>query len=51
MHQNITICNIIGMEISNFEVVGGLRRGKFFAGYAFHFAECAVREENLVATL
>ena len=51
MHQHAGVGNIIGMELSNFEVVGGLRRGKLFAGNAFYFAECSVGEENLVAAL
>ena len=51
MHQYTGVGNIIGMEISNFEVVGRLRCGKFFAGDSFYFAERTVGEEDLVAAL
>ena len=51
MHQHAGVGNIIGMEVSYFEVIGGLRRGKLFAGYSLHFAKCAVGEKDLVAAL
>ena len=51
MHQHASVGNIIGMEVGDFEVVGGLRRGKLFAGDALHFAERAIGEENLVTAL
>ena len=51
MYQHAGVGNIIGMEISNFEVIGGLRRGKLFAGNALYFTERAVGEKDLVAAL
>ena len=39
------------MEVGDFEVIGGLRRGKLFAGDTLYFAERAVGEKDLVTAL
>lgn len=50
MYQDIAIGNIVGMELGNFKVVSGFRRGKF-SQEPFRFAEPSVGETHLIAAI
>ena len=49
MYQHTGVGDIIGMEISDFKVIGGLRLGKLFARNTFYFAKRAVGKKNFIA--
>ena len=51
MYQHAGVGDVVGMEIGNFEVIGGLRLGKLFARNSFHFAKRAVGKKNFIAAL
>ena len=51
MYQHTGVGDVVGMEIGNFKVIGGLRLGKLFARNAFHFAKRAVGKKNFIAML
>ena len=49
MYQHTGVGNVVGMEISDFKVIGSLRLGKLFARNSFHFAKRAVGKKNFIA--
>ena len=51
MHEHTCVGDVVGMEIGNFKVIGGLRLGKLFARNSFHFAKRAVGKKNFIAAL
>ena len=51
MHQHAGVGDVVGMEISDFEVVGRFRRFELLQRYAFHFAKRAVGKKNFIAAL
>ena len=51
MYQHAGVGDVVGMEIGDFKVIGGLRLGKLFAKNSFHFAKRAVGKKNFIAVL
>ena len=51
MHQHTGVGDVVGMEISDFKVIGSLRLGKLFARNSFYFAERSVGKKNFIAML
>ena len=49
MHEHTGVGDVVGMEISNFEVVSRFVRFELLQRYAFHFAERAVKEKGFIA--
>ena len=46
MHQYFAVRDIIGMEISDFEVIGCFGDGKTFFLYRFYCNRCSVRKQE-----
>ena len=51
MYQHTGVGDVVGMEISDFEVVGRFGRFELLQRYAFHFAKRAVGKKNFIAAL
>ena len=51
MYKHTGVGDVVGMEISDFEVVGRFGRFELLQRYAFHFAKRAVGKKNFIAML
>lgn len=51
MYKHTGVGDIVGMELGNFEVVGGLGRFELLQRYAFYFAKRAIGKKNFIAML
>ena len=51
MHEHAGVGDVVGMEISDFKVVGRFGRFELLQRYAFHFAKRAVGKKNFIAML
>ena len=51
MHEHTCVGDVVGMEISDFEVVGRFGRFELLQRYAFYFAERSVGKKNFIAVL
>ena len=51
MHEHTGIGDVVGMEISDFKVIGRFGRFELLQRYAFYFAKRAVGKKNFIAML
>ena len=51
MYQHTGIGDVVGMEISDFEVVSRFGRFELLQRYAFYFAKRAVGKKDFIAML
>lgn len=51
MYQHTGVGDVVGMEISDFKVIGRFGRFELLQRYGFHFAKRAVGKKDFIAML